>query len=77
MFSFFLLIVISELHAGARLYTLNKVIIILLIIIIIIIVTIKITHINFHLRSRLLLPYISVINVEAKRLKAKLAAESN
>ena len=45
-------------------------------IIIIIIVILKITHIKFHHTSRLL-PYISVINVNAERLKAKLRAESN
>ena len=49
-----------------------------IIIIIIIIVTIKITHINFRFMSRLLLPqHISVINVDAERLKAKLTAESS
>ena len=53
------------------------IIIIILIIIIIITITIKITHVNFHLTSHLLLPYSSVINVDAKRLKTKLAAESN
>ena len=52
-------------------------IIIIIIIIIILIATIKITHTNFHLTSRFLLPYISVINVDSKRLIAKLAAESN
>ena len=45
--------------------------------IIIIIMTIKIARINFHLTSSLLLPYISVINANAERLKAKLRAESN
>ena len=45
--------------------------------IIIIIATIKITHKNFHLTSRLLLSCISVINVDAKKVKAKLTAESN
>ena len=45
-------------------------------IIIIIIILLKITHINFHLTSRPL-PYISVINVDTERLKAKLTAESN
>ena len=38
--------------------------------ILIITVTIKIKQINFHLASRLLLPYISVINVDAE-LKAE------
>ena len=38
--------------------------------IIIIMVTITITQINFHLTSRLLLPYISVIKVNAE-LKAE------
>ena len=50
---------------------------IIIIIIIIIIVTIKTARINFHLTSSLLLPYISVINANAERLKAKLRAESN
>ena len=43
----------------------------------IIIAIIKITHKNFHLTSRLLLSCISVINVDAKKVKAKLTAESN
>ena len=47
-----------------------------LIIIIVIMVTIKTARINFHLTSGLLLPYISVINANAERLKAKLRAES-
>ena len=38
--------------------------------IIIIMMTVKITQINFHLTSRLLLPYISVIKVNAE-LKAE------
>ena len=46
-------------------------------IIIIITIAITITHVNFHITSRLLLPYGSVINVHAERLKAKIAAESN
>ena len=48
-----------------------------LIIIIVTMVTIKTARINFHLTSSLLLPYISVINANAERLKAKLRAESN
>ena len=48
----------------------------LIIITIMIIVILKIAHINFHLTSRPL-PYISVINVDTERLKAKLTAESN
>ena len=48
----------------------------LIIIMIIIIIIIKITHINFHLTSRPL-PYISVINVDTERVKAKLTAQSN
>ena len=42
------------------------IIIITMLLLLIIIVAIKITHINFHLTSRLPLPYISVINVDAK-----------
>ena len=46
------------------------IIIIIMVTIIIIMVTIKITQINFQLTSRLLLPYVSVINVNAE-LKAE------
>ena len=49
----------------------------IIIIIIIIMVTIKTARINFHLTSSLLLPYISVVNANAERLKAKLRGESN
>ena len=59
------------------------IIIIKIIISMIIIIIIIITHTNFYLfkngnycTSRLLLPYISVINLDAERLKAKLTAES-
>ena len=38
-------------------------------------VTIKITQINFHLNSRLLLPYVSVIKVNAE-LKAEGEVQS-
>ena len=48
--------------------------IIIIIIIIIIIVIIKITRINFHLTSRLLLPYV---DAEGGRLKERPTAESN
>ena len=48
-------------------------IIMIIIMIVIIKIAIKTTDINFHL----LLPYISVIQVYALRLKAKLTAESN
>ena len=47
------------------------------IMIIVIMVTIKTARINFHLTPSLLLPYISVINANAQRFKAKLRAESN
>ena len=50
------------------------IIIITIIIIMITIMIIKITRINFHLTSRLLLPYV---DAEGGRLKAKPTAESN
>ena len=45
---------------------LRLIMIIIIITIIIIMVTIKITQINFHLTSRLLLPYFSVIKLNAE-----------
>ena len=53
------------------------IIILIIIIIIIIIMVTKSARINFHLTSSLLLPYISLINANAERLKAKLRGESN
>ena len=59
------------------------IIIIVIIMIISVMIIIIITHTNFYLfkngnycTSRLLLPYISEINLDAERLKAKLTANS-
>ena len=72
-----------QVHDYLRLIILIIIIIIIKIIISMIIIIIIITHTNFYLfkngnycTSRLLLPYISVINLDAERLKAKLTAES-
>ena len=56
------------------------IIVIMIIIIIIIVITVTIEITDIYLSpptSRVLLPYISVINVRAERLKAKLTAEFN